>query len=218
MVPAPGTARARTRGCGRQRLRLDRDPCGDARSSIRSRRPSGDARCLRHRLEAPRRHRSIRGCATRSAAARSGPGRRAADPVMQKLAGDACLQPSNQRPEEAGSIEPFASFRRRCAAWRRRLDNHVHVVRLDRVVHQARIAALAGIGEGALRLAHEAYGAKRGHVVAHTRGHVTRHVARELLAALVRHRRLRTARPACAFPAATPARSRLQLEWELEYA
>jgi hypothetical protein len=77
-----------------------------------------------------------------------------------------------------------------------RLDDQVRVVALERVVVDAEVAALGGLGEGAAELAHEGDGAKGGHADAHAERHVHRCVDGNRRALAVQHPRARASRAA----------------------
>jgi hypothetical protein len=110
--------------------------------------------------------------------------------------------PSQPRPH---GLHPASQ-----GVWPRRFHQHVHVVALDRVLHDAAARAPADLAQRAFELAHEANRAQRRNVLSDTEGDVTGMAGGEALAGEVGHARLRTRPAARAFPTPAPTRREAQ--------
>src|SRR5262249_33114213 len=93
--------------------------------------------------------------------------------------------------------------------------DQVHVIVLDRVVHEPEPPALACLSEAALEFAYEPDRAKRGQPLLHLQRDVTRKTRRERCTHPVRMARARAARAARTRASSTPACALTQFELEL---
>jgi hypothetical protein len=98
---------------------------------------------------------------------------------------------------------------------RRRLDDRMDMVSLDRVVDDTETPALASSPQRSLERAHEATTPQRGNAASHSQRDVTRMRAFMRCAKAMRIARTRAALSSGAFAAAAPRRRRSQIEGEL---
>ena len=96
-----------------------------------------------------------------------------------------------------------------------RLDDHVHVVVLDRVVNQPKPAPLARLAPASLQLGHQPRSPERRNVLAHLQRDVTRMPACQRRSPPVRIPSRRSSLPPRTDPRTAPPRPRLEFELQL---
>ena len=95
------------------------------------------------------------------------------------------------------------------------LDHEVHVIRLDRIVRDAKGSALARHGKARFELLHQPVGAQRGNARPHLERHMTWEPRRQTRTRPMRVPRIRTRLAPGSFATSTPARRFSQFQIEL---
>ena len=114
------------------------------------------------------------------------------------------------RETRGDRLEPASEIP--CAA---RLDDHVNVVALDRVMNEPKAAALTALAPGSLHLGNEPRGPERWNILLYFQRDVTWVARRERRSATVRVPSARPRLSPCTRPRAAPSVRRLELEVEL---